>query len=114
MQDNTLTIMTDNGEEILCEILFTTHSDEFKKDYVVFVEKGTSTASAAIYIPSEDGKGQLEQIKSEEEWAMLEEMLDKYAQEHEDSCGGDCSSCSSCEGCSSCSSDEELDETLED
>ena len=48
MEDRTLTITTDSGEEILCEILFTTHSEEFNKDYVVFVEKGTNTASAAI------------------------------------------------------------------
>ena len=49
MEDRTLTITTDSGEEILCEILFTTHSEEFNKDYVVFVEKGTNTVSAAIY-----------------------------------------------------------------
>ena len=48
MEDRTLTITTDSGEEILCEILFTTHSEEFNKDYVVFVEKGTNTASAII------------------------------------------------------------------
>ncbi|MBS1477410.1 MAG: hypothetical protein HP024_05690, partial [Acholeplasmatales bacterium] len=53
MEDRTLTITTDSGEEILCEILFTTHSKEFNKDYVVFVEKGTNTASAAIYNASD-------------------------------------------------------------
>ena len=90
MEDRTLTITTDSGEEILCEILFTTHSEEFNKDYVVFVEKGTNTASAAIY------------NANDKEWTMLEEMLDDYYNNQENGCGGSCESCSGC------------DETIED
>lgn len=101
MEDRTLTITTDSGEEILCEILFTTHSEEFNKDYVVFVEKGTNTASAAIYNANDKGEGKLTQITSEEEWTMLEEMLDDYYNQ-ENGCGGSCESCSGC------------DETIED
>ena len=87
MEDRTLTITTDSGEEILCEILFTTHSEEFNKDYVVFVEKGTNTASAAIYNANDKGEGKLTQITSEEEWTMLEEMLDDYYNNQENCCG---------------------------
>ena len=94
MEDRTLTITTDSGEEILCEILFTTHSTEFNKDYVVFVEKGTNTASAAIYNASDKGEGHLTQITSEEEWTMLEEMLDDYYNNQENECAGSCESCS--------------------
>lgn len=97
MDDRTLTITTDNGEEILCEILFTTHSNEFNKDYVVFVEKGTNNASAAIYNPTDNGEGTLTQITTEEEWNMLEELLDDYYNNQEEN---DCSgSCENCEGC---------------
>ncbi len=115
MEDRTLTITTENGDEILCEILFTTHSEEFKKDYVVFVEKGTQNASAASYVQGEEGRGTLEQIKTEEEWKMLEELLDDYLtrkeKEENDSCDGSCSSCSSsCDSCSSCSCDDELND----
>lgn len=102
MEDRTLTITTDSGEEILCEILFTTHSEEFNKDYVVFVEKGTNTASAAIYNANDKGEGKLTQITSEEEWTMLEEMLDDYYNNQENGCGASCESCSGC------------DETIED
>lgn len=102
MEDRTLTITTDSGEEILCEILFTTHSEEFNKDYVVFVEKGTNTASAAIYNANDKGEGKLTQITSEEEWTMLEEMLDDYYNNQENGCGVSCESCSGC------------DETIED
>ena len=109
MEDRTLTITTDKGEEILCEILFTTHSKEFNKDYVVFVEKGTENASAAIYIPVKDGEGHLEQIKSEEEWKMLEELLDEYVQKQENAdCENGCASCN--KDCSS--RDEEFDEEI--
>lgn len=97
MEDRTLTITTDSGEEILCEILFTTHSEEFNKDYVVFVEKGTNTASAAIYNANDKGEGKLTQITSEEEWTMLEEMLDDYYNNQENGCGGSCESCSGCD-----------------
>ncbi len=102
MEDRTLTITTDSGEEILCEILFTTHSEEFNKDYVVFVEKGTNTASAAIYNANDKGEGKLTQITSEEEWTMLEEMLDDYYNNQENGCGVSCESCIGC------------DETIED
>lgn len=105
MEDRTLTITTDSGEEILCEILFTTHLAEFNKDYVVFVEKGTNNASAAIYKPTGDGEGQLEQITTEEEWAALEELLDKYVTENEGGCSGACDQCE--EDCDSRDLDEE-------
>lgn len=97
MEDRTLTITTDNGEEILCEILFTTHSAEFNKDYVVFVEKGTNTASAAIYNASDNGEGTLTQITSDEEWEMLEELLDDYYNNQESGCEGSCDSCVGCD-----------------
>ena len=44
----------------------------------------------------------LTQITSEEEWTMLEEMLDDYYNNQENGCGGSCESCSGC------------DETIED
>lgn len=97
MDDKTLTIITDKGEEILCEILFTTHITEFNKDYVVFVEKGTDTASAAIYHPTDNGQGKLEQITSEEEWNRLEELLDDFYNQNENGCTGSCDSCDKCE-----------------
>lgn len=101
MQDRTLTLIQDDGKEILCDILFTYHSEEFNKDYVVFQVRGEASASAAIYHPEDNGKGSLERIESDEEWEMLEELLNDYASNMEDSCSSGCS------GCSGCSSDEE-------
>lgn len=110
MQDRTITITTDNGDEILCEILFTTHLPQFNKDYVVFVEKGTDNASAAIYIQKENGQGVLEQIKTEEEWKILEEMLDDYVSKQDAEEESPCASCN--RDCANC--DEECDEAIEE
>lgn len=108
MEDNTLIINTEDGKEIRCTILFTHHSDEFNKDYVVFVDEN-NVCSAASYNALDNGKGSLEEIKTEAEWSLLERLLNQYNNDDEiktSSC--DCSS--SCEGCSgscSCNSEEE-------
>ncbi len=109
-----LTIVTDDGKEVLCEILFTHHSDETNKDYVVFVQKGTNEASAAVYVPTADGNGELKQIETEKEWTMLEELLADYAdkmEEHDhDGCGCGCDHCDSecdCEGEEDCDCEDE-------
>ena len=103
MQDRTLTLIQDDGKEILCDILFTYHYEKTNKDYVVFQVRGADSASAAIYYPSEGGNGKLERIETDEEWEMLEELLNDYS-----SAMNDASSCNgSCHGCSGCHSEEE-------
>jgi uncharacterized protein YrzB (UPF0473 family) len=104
--DKTLTIKTEDGKEILCDILFTYHSPEFNKDYIVFTSKADGITSAAIYNSKGNGEGELVEIKSEEEWKMLEELLEDYSNKKEE-CDNDCSSCSQCEGCASCNKDSE-------
>ena len=76
MNDNTLIITTEDGKEITCKILFTHHSDKFNKDYVVFVDDN-NVASAAIYNDSDNGKGELIEIKTDAEWNMLEKLLNE-------------------------------------
>ncbi|MBQ9124274.1 MAG: DUF1292 domain-containing protein [Acholeplasmatales bacterium] len=98
MTDRTLTLIDDDGTEIVCDILFTYSYEKTKKNYVVFQVRGTQEVSAATYEPTENGEGRLGKVETEEEWAMLEDLLDDYASNLEDaeSCGGNCSSC----GCS--------------
>lgn len=108
MTDRTITITTEKGEEILCDILFTTHSEEFNKDYVVFVKRDSNEASAAAYIPNEDGTGRLDAVETDEEWAMLEDLLNDYiensSKEAEGGCHGGCAGCGG-----SCSDDCDCD-----
>ena len=76
MQERTITLTTDDGKEVVCYNLFTYQSDEFNKDYVVFQPRGTEEASAACYIEHENGEGELDQIQTDEEWEMLEDLLE--------------------------------------
>ncbi len=100
MEDRTITLTTEDGKEIVCDILFTYHSDQFKKDYVIFVPRGANEASAASYIEKSDGAGELQKIETEEEWQMLEDLLNDYYNnlEENENCSGNCGSCSSCGG----------------
>ena len=85
MEDNKLTFIDENGNEVLCEILFTVHSDEFGKDYVLFYpvggedEEGNVEVMAASYIESDGGSGELSEITTEEEWEFIAETLEAYA-----------------------------------
>ena len=97
MVDRTVTLYTEDGKELIADILFTYHSEDFSHDYVVFQIRESGEASAAIYVPGENGQGSLEKIETDEEWQLLEELLDDYANQEENrGCGG----CSSCGGCS--------------
>ena len=79
MVDRTITLYTEDGKELIADILFTYHSEDFSHDYVVFQIRESGEASAAIYVPGENGQGSLEKIETDEEWQLLEELLDDYA-----------------------------------
>ncbi len=109
-KENILTYVDDEGKEVMCEILFTFESEEFKKNYVLFYpieEKGEESIDvmAASFNPLEDGSvGELNEITTEEEWELVEEMLDSFS----DDC--DCEECNDeCDEhhCHCCSDDEE-------
>ncbi|MFA5543965.1 MAG: DUF1292 domain-containing protein [Bacilli bacterium] len=98
--DNRLVYIDEEGNEVLCEILFTFDSEEFNKSYVLFYPVGDEEAEeievlAASYVPLEDGTvGELNDIESEEEWQLIEETLNAFDtddEEHECHChDGEC------------------------
>lgn len=109
MEDRTLTLIQEDGTEVACNILFTYYYEKTKKNYVVFQVLETEEVSAAVYYP-EGANGKLDRVETEEEWAMLEELLEDYAnrnQDEEEECGGHCASCGSCSG--ECDCDGECD-----
>lgn len=87
-----ITVVDDNGTEQLCEILFTFESEEFNKSYVLYYPIGAQEDEneeieihASSFIPSEDGKdGELEPIENDEEWAMIEEMLNTFLEDEDE------------------------------
>lgn len=84
--ENTLVYIDEDGNEVLCEILFTFDSKEFGKSYVLFYPVGTEDDEeievlAASYVPGDEGSvGELFDIETDEEWDMIEEVLDTYAE----------------------------------
>ena len=41
MDDRKITLVDEEGRKIECEIIFTYHSDDLNKDYIVFMDKST-------------------------------------------------------------------------
>lgn len=82
MNENQITLVSDDGEEQLATILFTHEANE--GNYVVFELAETGDISAAKYIEGENGEGELIDIETEEEWEMLDELVDEYFDELED------------------------------
>lgn len=78
--NNSFTIVNEKNEEIECEVLFTTDSDETKKSYIVYTdntmdENGFIKTYASIYDPT--GKDlKLIPIETEKEWEMIEKILE--------------------------------------
>ncbi|MDE6656353.1 MAG: DUF1292 domain-containing protein, partial [Anaeroplasmataceae bacterium] len=97
MEDRTLVLTMEDGKQVTCDILFTYHSEEFNKDYVIFQPRGEQQLSAASYEEEGDGNGALHGIETDEEWAMLEELVnDYYGEQSAEGCGGNCGGCSGC------------------
>lgn len=102
-KENTLTLVDEKGNETLCEILFTFHSETFNKDYVVFAVPGDEESeeqevSAASYVEKDGNVGDLHEIETDEEWAEVEEMLGSFLDEECDCDECHCEDCD-CEDC---------------
>ena len=90
-ETNTITVVDEQGNEQLCEILFTFESDEFGKSYVLYYPLGEegddeeNDIHASSFIPNEEtGDGELSPIETEEEWDLVEEMLNTFLAEQEE------------------------------
>ena len=87
-----ITVVDEEGNEQLCEVLFTFDSDEFGKSYVLYYPVGAEEDDeedieihASAFIPKEDGEdGDLMPIETDEEWDMIEEVLNTFLEDEED------------------------------
>ncbi len=99
--ENKLIYVDDEGSEVLCEILFTFDSEEFKKSYVLFYPVGQENEEeveilAASYAPMDDGTvGELFDIETDEEWDLIQDTLDAFNEDDEECEECDCDE----EGC---------------
>ena len=85
MKENTFKMVTEEGEEITCNVLFTFDSEETKKSYIAYTDNtyeadGSVKAYAAVYHPEDLNKG-FEPIETEKEWKVVETILESIQEE---------------------------------
>jgi len=81
----TFKITNEEGVDVEYEVLFTFESDETKKNYMVYTdntkdEEGNIRVYASIYEPEKD-ETKLEPIETEEEWAIIQKILNQLQEE---------------------------------
>jgi uncharacterized protein YrzB (UPF0473 family) len=87
--ENVITVVDEEGNEHLCEVIHTFDSEKFGKSYVLYSlvgaeedEDGQIEIFASAFIPAEDGKdGELLPIETDEEWNLIEEVLNSLEEE---------------------------------
>ena len=84
-----ITIIDEEGNEILYEVLFTFESDDYNKSYVLCYPAGIPEGEevelqAFSYVEAEDGtEGQLNPIETDAEWDMVEEVLNTFLEDED-------------------------------
>lgn len=83
--NNTFKVINDEGQEILCDILFTFDSEETRKSYIVYTdnskdELGNIQVYASIYDPKQENP-KLDPIETEQEWKIIETILNTLQDE---------------------------------
>ncbi|MFE7062999.1 DUF1292 domain-containing protein [Sutcliffiella sp. NPDC057660] len=90
-----ITVVDEDGNEQLCEVLFTFESEEFGKSYVLYYPVGAENDDeddieihASSFVPNEENEeneeGELQPVETDEEWDMIEEMLNTFMAEDEE------------------------------
>ena len=77
----TIHLQDENGNDVEYEVLFTFDSPETKKSYIAYTdnskdETGSTRVYASIYTPNQEPM-QLEAIETDQEWAMVQSVLNK-------------------------------------
>lgn len=85
MRKNTFTMIDENGQEVVYDVLFTFESEETNKNYIVYTDQskddnGNIQVYASIYDP-ENPNSKLEPIETEKEWKVIETILETLQEE---------------------------------
>lgn len=90
---DTMTIVDENGNEHVCEVILTFESTDYGKSYVLYHVLGQEDSDdenieihASAFIPNENGEedGELMPIDDDAEWAMVEETLNTFLAEEDE------------------------------
>lgn len=82
LDSNCLYVKDENGNEKKMTILFTFDNEETKAQYVVFQDPDLDESQ--VYASRYDDQGQLLPIETEEEWEMVEEVINTFVEDEED------------------------------
>lgn len=85
-EEKMITLVDADGNETLYEILFTFEPEDYGKAYILLIPAGSEPEEqvdvlAFSFNPDEDGQAkdaELYDIESEEEWDMVEGVLDAF------------------------------------
>ena len=85
MKKNTFSMLDENGNEVVYDVLFTFENDETHKNYIVYTDNerdasGNIEVYDSIYYP-DDPHSKLEAIETEKEWKVIETILDTLQEE---------------------------------
>ena len=85
MDSKKLFVQDDKGNEIEYEIVLTFENPETKVNYVIYKELGdTEDVMAAIYDEKSENAGALLEITTEEEFEMIQDVLDAFMDEDDE------------------------------
>ncbi len=82
LDSNCLYVKDENGNEKKMTILFTFDSEDYKSQYVVFQDP--SNGEENVYASKYDDQGNLFPIETEEEWDMVEEVINTFLEDEAD------------------------------
>lgn len=81
LDSNSLYVKDENGNEKRMTILFTFDNEVTKKQYVVFQDPELDEDE--VYASAYDENGQLLPIETDEEWEMVEEVINTFVEDNE-------------------------------
>lgn len=86
MRKNAFSMLDENGNEVVYDVLFTFENEETNKNYIVYTDNkqdevtGNVEVYASIYDPN-DPQSKLEAIETEKEWKVIETILETLQEE---------------------------------
>lgn len=81
----TFKVLNNEGQEVVCEILFTFESQETGKNYLIYTDnnrdnRGNTMVYASIYDPTQKDP-RLLPIETEHEWTIIDTIMSTLQQE---------------------------------
>lgn len=79
MEEEKIVFVDENGSEFELQILFTYHSENFNKNYVVFFNQDNDELLAGVI----DENGNVSDVETDEEYDEIDKQIDLYYEEND-------------------------------